>query len=375
MQAAHASSVPEPSVASAVEPRRTSPRDLALLTLMAGVAGIGAGILIAAGAGAYLPWVDRLAVASGVAGAVGLCATLGQTRTRRDGLELAAALEERERAIASLLSATQGTWESAARLRLLFDSAVDGVVELDDQRRIVRANDSFCTMIQLPFDAVIGLGWDEVSSRSPFTDSSLAELPTSGEAVLTSEEGTRYLEARSSPLATSPPGSLLVIRDVTASRLAEQTIRSLFQFLQNRDEDRTSLLLRTNAAIEAERNRIARDLHDGPIQGVTGATLSLSAVQLMLGSGDGVGAGEMLTKVQDELGEEADKLRRVMSDLRPPVLEERGLVPAVRELCQRFERERGLTVWVNAGPYVDVPPDVETLAYRVVQEALSNVAK
>ncbi len=143
MHAAHASSVSEPSVAGRAEPRRSSPRDPLLLTAMAGVAGLGAGILIAAGAGAYLPWVDRLAVASGVAGAVGLCATLGQTRTRRDGLELAAALEERERAIASLLSATQGTWESAARLRLLFDSAVDGVVELDDQRRVVRANDSF----------------------------------------------------------------------------------------------------------------------------------------------------------------------------------------------------------------------------------------
>src|SRR6266542_6651517 len=105
MQAAHASSVPEPSVAAEVEPRRTWPRDLALLTVMAGVAGLGAGILIAAGAGAYLPWVDRLAVASGVAGAVGLCATLGQTRARRDGTVLAAALGERERAIASLLSA------------------------------------------------------------------------------------------------------------------------------------------------------------------------------------------------------------------------------------------------------------------------------
>ena len=116
MQAAHVSNVPEPSVVGGVEPRRTSPRDLALMTIMAGVAGIGAGILIAAGAGASLPWVDRLAVASGVAGAVGLCAALGQTRTGRHGTELSAALEERERAIASLLSATRGTSESAARL-------------------------------------------------------------------------------------------------------------------------------------------------------------------------------------------------------------------------------------------------------------------
>ena len=95
----------------------------------------------------------------------------------------------------------------------------------------------------------------------------------------------------------------------------------------------------------------------------------------MIQTGDQEGAAEMLKIVREELGEEADSLRRVLSDLRPPVLEERGLVPALRELCQRFERERGIPVWMKTGPLVEVPEDVETLAYRVVQEALSNVAK
>ncbi len=57
-------------------------------------------------------------------------------------------------------------------------------------------------------------------------------------------------------------------------KVADQTIRSLFHFLQDRDEDRTRLLRRSNAAIEQERNRIARDLHDGPVQGVSAASLS-----------------------------------------------------------------------------------------------------
>ena len=68
--------------------------------------------------------------------------------------------------------------------------------------------------------------------------------------------------------------------------MADQTIRSLFQFLQDRDEDRPRLLRRTNAAIEAERNRIARDLHDGPVQGVSAASLSLEAALLMIKAGD-----------------------------------------------------------------------------------------
>ena len=53
----------------------------------------------------------------------------------------------------------------------------------------------------------------------------------------------------------------------------------------------------------------------------------------------------------------------------------RGLIPAVRELCARMHRELDIPVIVESGPPADVPSDVETLAYRVIQEALANAAK
>jgi two-component sensor histidine kinase len=168
---------------------------------------------------------------------------------------------------------------------------------------------------------------------------------------------------------------LLLIRDVTANKASEQTIRTLLHFLQDRDEDRTRLLSRSNAAIEAERNRIARDLHDGPIQGVSAAALSLEALRLMVQAGDTDRARETLQEIATELGQEAVALRRIMSDLRPPVLEERGLIPAVRELCSRVRRETGIDVQLTGSPSTAGSRDLEALAYRVVQEALSNVGK
>ncbi len=358
------SPIPTREAPTAATVRRFWSVNFFLLAALAGVAGLAVAIT-------PMPKVVRVSGSMVLfAGAIAAAAWAGKARD-----DLTAALEERERALSSLMSAAENISASEARLQLLFDSAADGVVELDHGHHVVRANDAFCTMVNRPASAVVGRPWEDVAADADPGGRSLQDLLVTHEAVLTSEEGTRYLEARSSSLATSPPGSLLVIRDVTASRVAEQTIRTLFQFLQDRDEDRTRLLQRTNAAIEAERNRIARDLHDGPIQGVTGATLSLEAVRLMVESRDHEGAAEMLKKVREELGEEADNLRRVLSDLRPPVLEERGLVPALRELCQRFERERAIAVWMQTGPYVEVPTDIETLAYRVVQEALSNVAK
>jgi signal transduction histidine kinase len=84
---------------------------------------------------------------------------------------------------------------------------------------------------------------------------------------------------------------------------------------------------------------------------------------------------EVLAKIRRELAEEADGLRRLMAGLRPPVLEERGLIPALRETLTRFEEDHELTVTFNGSLATQLPDDLETLAYRVVQEALSNVVK
>jgi two-component system sensor histidine kinase DegS len=302
-------------------------------------------------------------------------ALMGHMALNRATHQLQGALADREEAILSILLSAEAANMSESRLRMILDSAVDGVVELDASGVIVRTNGAFSRMVHVPLEQILGRSWTEIAGRADPASASLGDLPRTGEAVLTSPSGTVYVEARSSSLSTSPPGSLLMIRDVTASKLAEQTIRQLFQFLQDRDEDRTRLLKRTNSAIEAERNRIARDLHDGPIQGVTAAGLSLEAIRLMINAGNVPDAQSLLDKVRSELAEEMSNLRRVMSDLRPPLLEERGLIPAVREMCDRFARECDVEIAMDCGAYHDVPADVETLAYRVVQESLSNVSK
>ena len=285
------------------------------------------------------------------------------------------ALAERETAMSSLRSVTEKVAASEARLRLVLDSAVDGIVELSADGRIMGANEAFVNIIRLPLEGVIGYTWTEVAGAAPGGGESLAKLPTTGEASVERDGQISYLEARSSALPSNPPGTVLLVRDVTDTKVPEQTIRTLFQFLQDKDEDRTRILKRTDAAIEAERNRIARDLHDGPIQGVAAATLSLEAVRLMIQKGDVQRASEMLLSVRNELSEETGNLRRLMSDLRPPVLEERGLIPAVHDLCDRWGRDLGTPVTVRAVADAQIPRDVETLAYRVIQEALSNISK
>ena len=298
-------------------------------------------------------------------------------RQFRAGLEdREAALRDADSALERVREANETLRESEEHLRLVFDAAVDGVVEMDQHGVILRTNESFCVMAGLDRQAIEGQRWSTLAASVAGASADFASLPGAGEAEISRPEGQPlHLESRVSQIPTSPPRTLMLVRDVTAARVADQTIRSLFQYLQDRDEDRTRLMRRSNAAIESERNRVARDLHDGPVQGVSAASLSLEAALLMIKAGDIDHGLEVLAKVREELALEADALRRLMSGLRPPVLEERGLMPALRDMVLRFGDEQGVHTEFSGHIAPGLPEDLETLAYRIVQEALSNAAK
>ena len=286
------------------------------------------------------------------------------------------ALTEADLALERVREANETLRQSEEHLRLVFEAAVDGIVELDHRDVILRANDAFCGMVRIDRASIEGLPWTALAASVTGADASFVSLPATGQGTIQRSEGQPlYLESRISEVPMTPPRRLLLVRDVTAGKIADQTIRSLFKFLQDRDEDRTRILRRTNSAIEAERNRIARDLHDGPVQGVSAASLSLEAALLMIKAGDSERGTEILTKIRKELAEEADGLRGLMSGLRPPLLEERGLIPAIRETLARFGTEHGIRTEFSGTVGAEIPDDLETLAYRVVQEALSNAAK
>ena len=286
------------------------------------------------------------------------------------------ALGEADRALERVRDAHDVLRRSEEHLRLVFEAAEDGFVEIGQDGRIERANDAFAAMVHMDRTQLEGATWAELTARLDGADEGFQYLPSGGTATISRPDGPPlHLEARASKVPTDPPRRLLLIRDVTSAKVADQTIRSLFQFLQDRDEDRTRLLRRTNAAIEQERNRVARDLHDGPVQGVSAASLSLEAALLMIKAGDVDGGTLLLARIREELAGEADALRRLMANLRPPVLEERGLMPALRDSLARFTAETGVMTEFSGRLARSLPDDLETLAFRIVQEALHNVAK
>jgi signal transduction histidine kinase len=146
------------------------------------------------------------------------------------------------------------------------------------------------------------------------------------------------------------------------------------------------------AAREEERRRLRRDLHDGlgPVLG--GLTLKLDAARRLLRTDPGRAEQVLVGAKADVAGAMAD-VRRLVHDLRPPALDEFGLAGALEQQAQRFRREHGaaadgsgavagaegLLVEVDidqqTADLAGLPAAVEVAAYRIVSEALTNVAR
>jgi signal transduction histidine kinase len=152
-------------------------------------------------------------------------------------------------------------------------------------------------------------------------------------------------------------------------------LQSTLAELERAEGDRKTLLNRTMRGAEQERTRLAAELHDGPIQRLTALGYQLEQAALTLRRGDEERAGALLGTAQRGLRGEVDELRGLMTTLRPPVLDERGLALALTDELDSFERRTGIVCTLQSHHDARLEPEVETVLYRVVQEALANVAK
>ena len=136
------------------------------------------------------------------------------------------------------------------------------------------------------------------------------------------------------------------------------------------------LLTRTVEVAEAERTALAADLHDGPIQHLTAVTLTLDLLANKLARGEAAGAATLAQQLRESVAGEMRSLRRLMGELRPPILEERGLEAALRDCADMVLSDEGVEFVLESSLRGHrLAPELETAVYRVVREALTNVRK
>jgi two-component system NarL family sensor kinase len=252
--------------------------------------------------------------------------------------------------------------------RELIESMNEGALTLTADATILYANKCFARMVRCPLEQVVGGSLRRYLSATDGTALRAlllraAKFGAKIQVVLRAADGSqmpahvsiRPLGGEGAKNATAG----MVVTDMTEARRSEEVLRNLTHRLMQ--------------AQEAERGRVALELHDHITQ-LLCAVLARSQALVDKLSGRGGPLRSEAVKLREMLGETAVIVERISRNLRPSVLDHLGLVAALRDASTEFGEQTGLAVEVRCEELpVRLPAGTELTLYRILQEALENV--
>jgi signal transduction histidine kinase len=179
------------------------------------------------------------------------------------------------------------------------------------------------------------------------------------------EAGVLLLEAP----AAQFDGDLSLLRDVAHEVTAAVTNARLFDAARRGNERLQELSRRLVEVQENERRHLGRELHDQIGQMLTGLKLSLAAAR------DGGAGHPSLADAEDLVADLLSRVRTLSLELRPPMLDDAGLIPALAWHVSRYFEQTGVVVDFRHGEVGRLDAEIEVAAFRIVQEAMTNAAR
>jgi PAS domain S-box-containing protein len=272
---------------------------------------------------------------------------------------------------------------SKARMQGILDSAMDSIVIADADQNVVLFNAAAEAMFGCPRDAALGM---PLTSFMPapararhadhvrgFGNDGTVSRRMGGIRAVT---GRRLDDGREFPIEASISQLTeddrkfytAILRDVTARAQAEAALRQS-------KEDLQQLSAAADLAREQEKNRIARELHDELGQSLTMLQMDVAWCREKMQATE-EHLAHRLERMATLLGVTVAATRRIASDLRPLLLDDLGLIPAVEWLVENFIQRTGIPCELAiSNPGMHVPEAHSTAVFRVIQEALTNIAK
>jgi two-component system, NarL family, sensor kinase len=275
--------------------------------------------------------------------------------------------------------------------RVLIECMNEGALTLTIDKMILYANRCFARMVKCPLEQVMGGSFRRFLSAAD--GATLRPLLKRGDksgakiqVLLNAVDGSQMpAQISIRPLAKNGAKSAtfgLVVTDMTEARRNEEMLRTLTH--------------RVVEAQEAERGRVALELHDNITQLLCAVLVRWAALanklparsprEIILAGGSrataaAVSRGEKTSrdevlKLSGMLGQTVDEVQRIARNLRPSVLDELGLIPALRATCTEFAKRTGVSLKLACKPLTArLPAEGELALYRILQKALENVEK
>lgn len=271
---------------------------------------------------------------------------------------------------------------SDERLGSIIDTAMDAIIAMDEQHTVILFNNAAERVFGYPRDAVVGrklemliperfrrahahhvskFGGTGVTSRRMGDQTVLKGLRAGGEEFPIEASISQHEESGQKIYT-------VILRDVSLRVMHEEDLR------QSREEIR-ELASASQTAREQERSRVARELHDEIGGALTALKMDTTWISERLPEGQPQ-LEEKLAIMRKMLDDTVAATRRISSDLRPMMLDDLGLAPAAEWLVHDFQRRTGIVCELAiALPEAELPGDISTAVFRLLQESLTNITK
>ncbi len=169
---------------------------------------------------------------------------------------------------------------------------------------------------------------------------------------------------------------LHVLESLTAIGAMGMENAMLHRSMEEKEQLHRKLLTKIINAQEDERKRIASDIHDDTIQSLISCFYQLEAAEMMMEEGSSEKALDLLRGIKRDLQRNITCMRRLLFDLRPSILDDAGLVPAIEDYLNRLEEELGIRSFLYVSEDVgEVGQDLGVSVYRMAQEVFANIRK
>ncbi len=263
---------------------------------------------------------------------------------------------------------------AAARLAGLLDSAMDAIITVDAEQRIVLYNRAAEKIFGWPSDQALGEPLEKLMPER-FRGGHAGHIRRFASTGTTSRrmgDGTVLYGQRVGGEEFPMEASISQL-DTADGKLFTVILRDVTERARTREE-LSAFASEAHAILEGEKTRIARELHDELAQSLT----ALKMDTIWVRDNFPARAQAAAAKLADMLGmldATVAATRRIAADLRPLMLDDLGLVPAIEWLVQNFEQRTGVACTLTVDEDVVLHEPYATAVFRIVQESLANVAK
>ena len=273
---------------------------------------------------------------------------------------------------ASFLGSNPG--KAAALLAGVLDSAMDAIITVDERQRIVLYNRAAERLFGWPRQEVMRQPLERLIPDR-FRQAHAQHMERFGSTGVTFRrmgDGTVIYGLRASGEEFPMDASISQV-DTADGKLYTVILRDVTERVRVQEE-RNAFAAAAHAIREEEKTRVARELHDELAQSLTALKMDTIWVR-----DNAVAAPEAATaKLTDMLAildRTVASTRRIAADLRPLLLDDLGLVPAIEWLASNFTQRCGVTCKLSVGEELELQEPYATAVFRIIQESLANVAK